>query len=282
MKTVVYIGNRPNLIEKIQHHPSYRLIKAFVPDSLMDKNASLLNADLYEDIDFKKIDDFLLNEKFDICISGGCPHILPVEKYCKSKLFINSHPSVLPIGRGKHPLNEVFLNNRDSAGSTVHLLTRELDEGDIIAQRSFQITEELDISLIYSFIFEFEADVFVDALNILDNGQELECMPQRGLNSYYSRRSNDLNLQPKNLTGEEFIARVKAFNSPSLGARLEYKKSGIKIYQAEIIRNTTLLKYAPKLSMGEVGALKNTRYLIVRVTDSIVLIRNWAMITDDK
>lgn len=55
---------------------------------------------------------------------------------------VNFHPSLLPRYRGPCPTNNVLLNDESVTGVTVHYMTEELDEGNILLQRSMEIREE--------------------------------------------------------------------------------------------------------------------------------------------
>ena len=53
---------------------------------------------------------------------------------------VNFHPSLLPRYRGPCPTNAALLNDEKVTGVTVHYVTEELDEGDILLQRSITLS----------------------------------------------------------------------------------------------------------------------------------------------
>jgi methionyl-tRNA formyltransferase len=53
--------------------------------------------------------------------------------------FVNYHPSLLPRYRGPSPLGRILLNGETYSGATWHMVTNKLDQGDIVAQASFDI-----------------------------------------------------------------------------------------------------------------------------------------------
>lgn len=55
--------------------------------------------------------------------------------------MINIHPSLLPQGRGAWPMAVYILNNMKKAGITLHKMSEGFDTGDIILQRSFELTK---------------------------------------------------------------------------------------------------------------------------------------------
>ena len=54
---------------------------------------------------------------------------------------INIHYALLPKYRGFASLNWAIINNEKEAGVTLHYLAKEVDNGDIVAQQSFEIKE---------------------------------------------------------------------------------------------------------------------------------------------
>jgi methionyl-tRNA formyltransferase len=54
---------------------------------------------------------------------------------------INFHPSLLPQFRGPCPTTAALLNGEKITGVTVHYVTEDLDEGNILLQRSIDIQE---------------------------------------------------------------------------------------------------------------------------------------------
>jgi methionyl-tRNA formyltransferase len=54
---------------------------------------------------------------------------------------VNFHPSLLPKYRGPCPTNAALLNDDGVAGVSVHYVTAQVDEGNILLQRSIPISE---------------------------------------------------------------------------------------------------------------------------------------------
>ena len=51
----------------------------------------------------------------------------------------NSHPSLLPRCRGAHPVFWALASGETRSGSTIHIMTPEIDQGDIVAQIEIEI-----------------------------------------------------------------------------------------------------------------------------------------------
>ena len=75
-----------------------------------------------------------------ICLAGYMK-IIP-KKFIKKfrKKIINIHPSLLPKFKGLDTFSKVLVNKEKKTGCTVHYVDEKLDNGNIIAQKSFYIS----------------------------------------------------------------------------------------------------------------------------------------------
>lgn len=88
---------------------------------------------LIDDIDFINI-----VRSSDIGLSGYFGHKIPMELISEFKHgIVNLHPSLLPIGRGSHPIVWSILENKKQ-GATIHLMDSSLDTGEILWQSEIQ------------------------------------------------------------------------------------------------------------------------------------------------
>ena len=79
-----------------------------------------------------------------ICLSGYMK-ILPntfLKKFRKK--IINIHPSLLPKFKGLNTFSKVLKNREKKTGCTVHFVTKKLDSGKIIIQKSFFVNPNDD------------------------------------------------------------------------------------------------------------------------------------------
>lgn len=79
---------------------------------------------------------------FDILFSASYPSRIPQEECQKARLgAVNIHTSLLPEGRGSHPLNWALIWGRDKTGITIHKIVDTYDAGDIVVQEEVPIFE---------------------------------------------------------------------------------------------------------------------------------------------
>jgi methionyl-tRNA formyltransferase len=81
--------------------------------------------------------DALIVAGVDLFLSAEYPWKIPVPN--QLRFAINIHPTMLPDGRGPTPLPSLLLAYPQHAGVTLHKMTAELDEGDILLQKRIYI-----------------------------------------------------------------------------------------------------------------------------------------------
>ncbi len=85
-----------------------------------------------------KLDRITL-EDFKRLQKNGCELVICAGYYYKIPIFseiplVNVHPSMLPNGRGAWPMPIAILESMEETGVTLHKITENFDEGDVILQ----------------------------------------------------------------------------------------------------------------------------------------------------
>ena len=275
MYKVVYIGNRVNIFKALTRHPQLAVIKAFIIEQP-------LISDEYDDEpwmerisaknDLNTIIEYLNNNEFDICVSGGCSYILPVEQLPKLPVYLNTHPSLLPWGKGIHPLNECFLSGKEVTGVSVHYLTAGLDCGDLIEQEIIKLTPEVDVSLLYGVIFELEAELLIKAIGRLIKYEfSYLGIKQKAGGSYYSRPKNIAIIDPSITNAKEFINMTRAFSSSNLGQPVMTEYGLVNVFSCrEIINDFFITRYKQR-PVGSI-CIKGNDFLVIKFKEGLVYI----------
>ena len=80
--------------------------------------------------------------------------------------MINVHPSLLPFGRGAWPMPLCILNKEKQSGVTFHKMKEDFDTGEIIMQKSFELSADENLSTfmnkIYALIPEMVSTLLSD------------------------------------------------------------------------------------------------------------------------
>lgn len=91
--------------------------------------------------------------------------------------FLNLHPAYLPFNRGWHTPSWTILENT-SYGATLHFMSTQLDNGDIIHQKKMDVSPSDTADTLYKRVKELEFDVFK------------ECLPQLIAGSFTRKKMN--------------------------------------------------------------------------------------------
>lgn len=79
--------------------------------------------------------------KQNICImlTLGWRKLIRTSEFNHLDLLVNVHPAILPQYKGYHPVPHVLLNEETEHGITAHILSEEMDAGDIVLKQTFSI-----------------------------------------------------------------------------------------------------------------------------------------------
>ena len=123
---------------------------------------------------FKKqqaeIISFIKTLNADHYISVSCPFIISKEILDLVKYPLNIHPGDIPKYRGYHPLSAAFLNDELFQAITIHLMTEEVDAGDIILQDFVKVQNEDTIITIRQKLSELSLKLILTVIKQSQNG----------------------------------------------------------------------------------------------------------------
>lgn len=113
----------------------------------------------------------VIPEDTDLIVLAGFLSILKPE-FCDiwNRKIINIHPSLLPKygGKGMWGMNvhkAVIEAQEKESGATVHFVTSGIDEGEVILQKSFEVTEKDTPETLAEKVHKIEYEIFPLAIN---------------------------------------------------------------------------------------------------------------------
>ena len=113
-----------------------------------------------------KIFNFIKNTEAKLIFSSGFPYKIPKKYIDSKKIFINSHPSLLPKYKGLTPVRDALKQNEKEMGVSVHYMTENLDDGKLIKQQKIFVKKNQSIDNIYKILFSIvEPQVIKSAIN---------------------------------------------------------------------------------------------------------------------
>ena len=139
----------------------------------------------------KKID-------FDLLISCGFPYILNKRVINLAKLAINVHPTLLPKYRGYRSGPYIIINGETESGVTVHLLTEEMDKGDIIFQKRFKVSKFDTTKSLFIKAQKHEVNALYKAIQLIKNNKiKFVVQDESHSSTYnYNRTPKDSEIDP--------------------------------------------------------------------------------------
>ena len=107
----------------------------------------------------------LLHEReIDVVAMAGFGTVVPKAVPAFRGLMLNTHPSLLPAFKGWHPVRDALAAGVKVTGTTVHVVTEELDEGPILAQEAVAILPDDTEETLHERIKEVERRLFPETI----------------------------------------------------------------------------------------------------------------------
>jgi methionyl-tRNA formyltransferase len=215
--------------------------------------------------------ELLMEERFDLFLSNGCPVLLPISRLKSEdrKYFVNIHPSYLPDLRGVDPVPGALLHGRD-AGATCHVMDDGIDTGGIIAQVRIPFSEDLDAGLLYQLSFIAETEAYRAAAKL--NFEPQKAGGRAPETVYYTFKPEHLRIDwSEPLT--TIAHRIKAFGAKSKGAWFEHEGERVLARDAEVVTNSFLVEHAPAYAEGQV-VFAYERKLLVRHREGFIKLKD--------
>lgn len=152
-----------------------------------------------------------LNTKaVDVLITAAYPYRIP-DWVRHVPYALNIHPSLLPQGRGPWPLPWVIKRGLPETGVTLHAISPEFDEGDILMQRSIRVSHDHETLESLSVKSQIMAErMLSDLLSSLDMYWTNK-KPQ-GAGSYWPMPSSDDRTIEWHMGVDEIDRIVRAFS----------------------------------------------------------------------
>ena len=172
----------------------------------------------------------------DYIIGVHFPYIIPNEVLSIPKIgFLNLHPSYLPYNKGWHTPSWAILEGTPY-GATLHFMSKQLDEGDVIHQKRIEIGPTDTANSLYAKVLKLEEKVFIEALPDL-----VSLKPNRTKQTHLGTshtRKELKNMQKidenKNATYGEMIDRLRALTTNDISEASYIEKDGKK-YAIQIV-----------------------------------------------
>jgi len=183
---------------------------------------------------------------------------------------INCHAGKLPFYRGRNILNWVLINDEKEFGITVHFVDKGIDTGDIILQKTYQITDLDNYSSLLKLAHNECAKILYKAINLLKKNKKINIIKQKNIHPlgfYCPQRTFGDEVINWKKNSRDIFNFVRAICKPGPMALSYINGKEIKINNSEICPDA--LNY--KSTEGYVVGIEHNA-ASVKTGDSILII----------
>jgi phosphoribosylglycinamide formyltransferase 1 len=107
----------------------------------------------------------------DLAVMAGFGTVVPKAVTSFRGTMLNTHPSLLPAFKGWHPVRDALAFGVKVTGTTVHVVTEELDAGPILAQEAVTILPDDTEDVLHERIKQVERRLYPDTIKKVIAGE---------------------------------------------------------------------------------------------------------------
>ncbi len=178
--------------------------------------------------------ELIQNTKPDLILVMGWSQLLKNEIISIPKIgVIGSHPTKLPKYRGRSPIPWTILHGLDTSALTFFFIEEGIDDGDILDQKTFDISDQDDASSIYYKVTELGKQMILSNLKKIKNNTYFRKKqnPHEFIENWPKRNPEDGKIDWTK-SGKEIQTLIRATTHPYPGAYTFFKNSKLIIWKA--------------------------------------------------
>lgn len=145
---------------------------------------------------------------------------------------VNLHPSLLPKYRGRAPINWAILHGETQLGLTAHFVDAGMDTGDIIAQRTFALSQAQDVGDALATLYPLYEELTAEGLAAFQGGS----VPRRVQDSTHAtafpRRTPADGLIDWTRPARDVWNLIRAVAHPYPGAFAPWSEGAVRVWRA--------------------------------------------------
>jgi methionyl-tRNA formyltransferase len=163
-------------------------------------------------LDKEIVEKALIDHNIELGVVADFSFIVP-ETIINTPKFglINIHFSLLPKLRGASPVQFSILNGDTVTGVTYYLMTKSMDDGDILDQFEYKLTNSESTESLYSTLFKMAADKLPKVINDYVDGVVKPRKQDQSKATYTYSKTN-----PKSTLISKDDAKINWQDSPTL------------------------------------------------------------------
>ena len=147
---------------------------------------------------------------------------------------IGSHPTELPKFRGRAPIPWTIIKNLQESALTFFYIEEGIDDGDVLDQQKFKISETDDATSLYQTIIQIGKNMIIKNLTLIQEGKSKRITqdPSKFIENWTKRTPDDGKINWKDST-KKIHTLIRATTHPYPGAFTLFNGKKLKIFKAE-------------------------------------------------
>lgn len=248
------------------------------PDRKKDRKGNYLNTpikevalnngiEVYQPISLKSDYSRIIEVVPDIIITCAYGQIVPNEVLNYPKYgSINVHGSLLPELRGGAPIHWAIIRGYTKTGITIMEMNSKMDAGDIIAQESIEISDDMILDELYDKMSFLGKKLLLDTLPSIIDGSYVGIKQDESKVTFgYNVRKEDTRIDFSK-SSMEIRNLIRGLNSKP-GAYCYLGDKRLKIYGVDILKDTNNKNYGEIVDLDKEGIVCVTGDKLIRIVD---------------
>ncbi len=205
----------------------------------------------------------------DLIVSGGYHLVVPQEIIDIPKYStINIHPALLPKYRGQHVIQWQIINDEKITGTTIHYMTKDLDKGDIILQKSCELNDNDTALDVWEKTSEIGKELLEKTIDTITQTGKIAAYKQdESKATYFNARKPEDGRIKFNQTSKQIYNLTRALVNPWPGAYFIHNNK--KYLMDKIIINNHV-----KGTAGNIKNITNDTIEVYTSNGSVILNKN--------
>lgn len=197
----------------------------------------------------------------DLIYCFGWSYLLKKETYSLAKVgAIGFHPAALPRNRGRHPLIWALALGLKQTASSFFFLTESADAGDLISQKTVEISDQDDAASLYAKVTKTAvAQIREFTLALARNNCPRQPQDSRLANEWRKRGKKDGEIDWR-MPSQGIYNLVRALTHPYVGAHVAHPQGNFKVWQAVVADGEAV--GSEHLEPGKILAIEQQEILV--------------------
>ncbi len=206
----------------------------------------------------------------DLMVIADYKYLFPLEVLQFPPLgVINFHPSLLPLYRGRAPVNWAMINDEEECGLTVHFVDEGMDTGDIILQERIEIRDEDTIADIHEKYFPLYQRMAEDVIRLFKEERIPRIVQDYTRATAFPKRSPEDGLVIWAKSSRQVYNFVRAITYPYPGAFTFLNGQKYMIWACQLHPSNS--ERFQKYRVGQICAVESDG-ILVRTSDGVIKI----------